>query len=149
MRCGPRGHHGFQYPLFPASYLLITTSSRHFPSSDNLGLSTPSSFRYAGVVRSARKILLFKRLESRPVAVGNYRTYSEEPPIANGYRKSIIVQLGPHRSLILETCLKIWKFSLQREAIIEPDAMADDLAGEVMVLVAFGVSGWRHVSCLF
>src|SRR5215471_2993309 len=33
----------------------------------------------------------------------------------------------------------------QREAIIEPDAMADDLAGEAMVLVAFGVSGWRHV----
>src|SRR5262245_998779 len=37
----------------------------------------------------------------------------------------------------------------QREAIIEPDAMADDLAGEAMVLVAFGVSGWRHVGCLF
>src|SRR5215813_10279911 len=37
----------------------------------------------------------------------------------------------------------------QREAIIEPDAMADDLAGEAMGLVAFGVSGWRHVGCLF
>src|SRR5262245_4040751 len=37
----------------------------------------------------------------------------------------------------------------QREAIIEPDAMADDLAGKAMVLVAFGVSGWRHVGCLF
>jgi len=37
----------------------------------------------------------------------------------------------------------------QREAIREPDAMADDLAGEAMVLVAFGVSGWRHVGCLF
>src|SRR5262249_32660051 len=37
----------------------------------------------------------------------------------------------------------------QREAIIEPDAMADDLAGVAMVLVAFGVSGWRHVGCLF
>jgi hypothetical protein len=36
----------------------------------------------------------------------------------------------------------------QREAIIEPDAMADDLPGETMVLVAFGVSGWRHVGCL-
>src|SRR5262249_16213494 len=36
----------------------------------------------------------------------------------------------------------------QREAIIEPDAMADDLAGETMVLVAFGISGWRHVGCL-
>src|SRR6187397_422930 len=33
----------------------------------------------------------------------------------------------------------------QREAIIEPDAMADDLTREAMVLVAFGVSGWRHV----
>jgi len=37
----------------------------------------------------------------------------------------------------------------QREAIIEPDAMADDFAGEAMVLVAFRVSGWRHVGCLF
>src|SRR5215467_4299419 len=37
----------------------------------------------------------------------------------------------------------------QGEAIIEPDAMADDLAGEAVVLVAFGVSGWRHVGCLF
>jgi len=37
----------------------------------------------------------------------------------------------------------------QREAIIEPDAMADDLTGEAMVLVAFGVNGWRHVGCLF
>ena len=35
----------------------------------------------------------------------------------------------------------------QREAIIEPDAMADDLAGEAMVRIAFGVSGWRHVGC--
>jgi hypothetical protein len=33
----------------------------------------------------------------------------------------------------------------QREAIIEPDTMADDLTGEAMVLVAFGVSGWRYV----
>jgi hypothetical protein len=33
----------------------------------------------------------------------------------------------------------------EREAIIEPDAMADDLAREAVVLVAFGVSGWRHV----
>ena len=31
----------------------------------------------------------------------------------------------------------------QREAIIEPDAMADDLTGEAVVLVAFRVSGWR------
>jgi hypothetical protein len=37
----------------------------------------------------------------------------------------------------------------QGEAIIEPDAMADDLAGEAVVLVAFGVSWWRHVGCLF
>src|SRR5262249_16131841 len=33
----------------------------------------------------------------------------------------------------------------QREAIIPPDAMADDLPGEAVVFVAFGVSGWRHV----
>ena len=32
----------------------------------------------------------------------------------------------------------------QREAIIEPDAMADDLAREAVVLIAFRVSGWRH-----
>src|SRR5215467_6555666 len=37
----------------------------------------------------------------------------------------------------------------QREAIIEPDTMADDLAGEAMVLVAFRISGWRHVGYLF
>src|SRR4029450_9840272 len=36
----------------------------------------------------------------------------------------------------------------QREAIIQPDAMADDLAGEAVILVAFGVSGWRHVGGL-
>ena len=36
----------------------------------------------------------------------------------------------------------------QREAIIELDAMADDLAGKAMVLVAFGISGWRHVGYL-
>jgi hypothetical protein len=36
----------------------------------------------------------------------------------------------------------------QREAIIEPDSMADDLVGEAVVLVAFGVSGWSHVGCL-
>src|SRR5262245_65773128 len=35
----------------------------------------------------------------------------------------------------------------QREAVREPDAMADDLAGEAVVLVAFGVSRWRHVGC--
>src|SRR5262245_26284434 len=33
----------------------------------------------------------------------------------------------------------------EREAIIEPDTMADDLAREAVVLVAFGGSGWRHV----
>src|SRR5215470_9122748 len=37
----------------------------------------------------------------------------------------------------------------QRKAIREPDAMADDLTGEAMVLVALGVSRWRHVGCLF
>ena len=36
----------------------------------------------------------------------------------------------------------------QREAIIEPDTMADDLAGKAVVFVACGTSGWRHVSCL-
>jgi hypothetical protein len=33
----------------------------------------------------------------------------------------------------------------QGEAIIEPDAMADNLAGKAVVFVALGVSGWRHV----
>src|SRR5215510_2011232 len=32
----------------------------------------------------------------------------------------------------------------QREAIIEPDSMADDLAGKAVIFVALGVSGWRH-----
>jgi hypothetical protein len=35
----------------------------------------------------------------------------------------------------------------QGEAIIEPDAMADDLAGEAVMFVSFGGSGWRHVGC--
>src|SRR5215471_3644611 len=33
----------------------------------------------------------------------------------------------------------------QREAIVEPDPMADDLAGETVVFVACGISGWLHV----
>jgi hypothetical protein len=33
----------------------------------------------------------------------------------------------------------------QREAIIEPDPMTDDFARKAVVLVACGVSGWRHV----
>ena len=33
----------------------------------------------------------------------------------------------------------------QRETRVEPDAMADDLAGKAVVFVACGVSGWRHV----
>ena len=33
----------------------------------------------------------------------------------------------------------------QGEAVVEPDAMADDLAGTAVVYVALGVSGWRHV----
>jgi len=33
----------------------------------------------------------------------------------------------------------------QREAIIEPDAMADDFAGKAVIFVALGVSGWRHI----
>jgi hypothetical protein len=36
----------------------------------------------------------------------------------------------------------------QGETIVEPDAMADALAREAVVLVALGVSGWRHVGCL-
>jgi hypothetical protein len=36
----------------------------------------------------------------------------------------------------------------QREAIREPDAMADDLPGETVIFVTFGVSGWRHVGGL-
>src|SRR5262249_37055369 len=36
----------------------------------------------------------------------------------------------------------------QREAIIQPDAMADDFAGKAVVLIAFGISGWRHVGYL-
>jgi len=37
----------------------------------------------------------------------------------------------------------------QRETIVEPDPMADDLPGEAAVLVAFGGRGWRHGGCLF
>src|SRR5262249_314304 len=33
----------------------------------------------------------------------------------------------------------------QGEAIIEPDAMADDLTGKAVIFVALGVSRWRHV----
>ena len=33
----------------------------------------------------------------------------------------------------------------QREAILEPDAMADNLTGEAVVFVACGISGWRHI----
>jgi hypothetical protein len=33
----------------------------------------------------------------------------------------------------------------QGEAIIEPDAMADDLTGKAVIFVVLGVSGWRHV----
>ena len=36
----------------------------------------------------------------------------------------------------------------QREAVIEPDPMADDLAGKAVMFVALGVSRWRHVGCL-
>src|SRR5512134_1257616 len=36
----------------------------------------------------------------------------------------------------------------QGEAVIEPDARADDLAGKAVVLIAFVLSGWRHVGCL-
>ena len=36
----------------------------------------------------------------------------------------------------------------QGKAIGEPDPVADDLAGEAVILVAFGVSRWRHVGCL-
>ena len=33
----------------------------------------------------------------------------------------------------------------QREAIIEPDAMANDFTGKAVIFVALRVSGWRHV----
>src|ERR687887_2921221 len=33
----------------------------------------------------------------------------------------------------------------QGEAVVEPDPMADDLAGKAVMFVALGVSGWRHV----
>jgi hypothetical protein len=33
----------------------------------------------------------------------------------------------------------------QREAIVEPDPMTDNLAGKAVIFVALGVSGWRHV----
>ena len=36
----------------------------------------------------------------------------------------------------------------QREAVIEPDPMADDLAGKAVIFVALGVSKRRHVGCL-
>src|SRR5215813_2352432 len=36
----------------------------------------------------------------------------------------------------------------QGKAIGEPDPVADDLAGKAVILVAFGVSRWRHVGCL-
>jgi hypothetical protein len=36
----------------------------------------------------------------------------------------------------------------QGEAVVEPDAMANDLTGEAVLFVALGVSGWRHVGCL-
>jgi hypothetical protein len=36
----------------------------------------------------------------------------------------------------------------QREAIIEPDSMADDLAGKAVVLIACRGSGWSHVGYL-
>jgi hypothetical protein len=36
----------------------------------------------------------------------------------------------------------------QRKTIIEPDSMADDLVGKVVVLVAFRVNGWSHVGVL-
>src|SRR5215510_7233711 len=36
----------------------------------------------------------------------------------------------------------------QREAVIEPDPMADDLAGKAVIFVALGVSRWGHVACL-
>src|SRR5262249_7745627 len=35
----------------------------------------------------------------------------------------------------------------QREALVGPGAMADDVGGEAVILVAFGVRGWRHVGC--
>src|SRR4029450_8244421 len=36
----------------------------------------------------------------------------------------------------------------QREAIVEPDPMTDNLAWKAVIFVALGGSGWRHVGCL-
>jgi hypothetical protein len=36
----------------------------------------------------------------------------------------------------------------QREAIVEPDPVADDCAGKAVIFVSLRVSGWRHVGCL-
>jgi hypothetical protein len=36
----------------------------------------------------------------------------------------------------------------QRKTIIEPDSMADDLAGKAVVLVACRGSGWSHIGGL-
>src|SRR5205814_8733414 len=33
----------------------------------------------------------------------------------------------------------------QRESIVQPDPVADDFAGEAVIFVACGISGWRHV----
>src|ERR687886_1289474 len=45
----------------------------------------------------------------------------------------------------LVTFLRCASTAHQGEAIVEPDAMADDLAGKAVMFVACGISGWRHV----
>src|SRR5215468_5955228 len=59
-----------------------------------------------------------------------------QTPLADGF-------VG-HRDAALEQDL-LHVAVAQWEAIIEPDAMANDLPREAVVFVAFGVSGWRHV----
>src|SRR5215471_17392962 len=61
-----------------------------------------------------------------------------QTPLADG--------LVGHRDAALEQDL-LHIAVAQREAIIEPDAMADDLTGKAVIFVTFGGSGWRHV-CL-
>jgi hypothetical protein len=57
-------------------------------------------------------------------------------PWTDGFR-------GYSEATLAQQCVHV--AGAQGEAIREPDAMADDLTGEAVVLVAFRVSGWRHV----
>jgi hypothetical protein len=54
--------------------------------------------------------------------------------------------VGHVAAALAQECLHV--ALAQRAAIIEPAPRADALAGAAMVLVAYAVSGWRHVACL-